>query len=177
MCVVERYSSRMFEFADVLRLLNRLKAEGVITDYAIAGAMAAAFWDEATATQDLDVAMTFPTEPSSLDPLRPIFDRLPGTEYPRSGEHIIIAGVPVQFIPAWSPLVSEAVAQAVEVPYDTVHSPGVTLRVMTPTHLTAIWQADTGAATPRRKERMARFREAGLIDEELLKQLLSRHTS
>ena len=115
----------MFEFADVLRLLNQLKAEGVIADYAIAGAMAAAFWDEATATQDLDVAVTFLNEPSSLDPLRPIFDRLPESQYPRSGEHIVVAGVPVQFMPAWTPLVSEAVAQAVEMPYDTVHSPGV----------------------------------------------------
>ncbi len=162
----------MLEFADVLRLLNRLKEEGVVSDYAIAGAMAAAFWDEATATQDLDVAVTFLNDPSSLDPLRPIFDRLPAAQYPRSGEHIVIAGVPVQFMPAWTSLVSEAVAHAVDLPYDT---DSVTLRVMTPTYLTAIWQHDAGAATPRRKERVARFREAGLLDEALLEQLLSRH--
>jgi hypothetical protein len=64
-------------FADVLRLPERLKGEGVVADYAIGGAMAANFWDEAIATQDLGVAVVFKTAPSPFDPLRPIFDYLP----------------------------------------------------------------------------------------------------
>jgi hypothetical protein len=153
--------------------LERLKTEGVVADYAIAGAMAANFWDEAVATQDLDVVVVFKTPASPLDPLRPIFDRLPDAAYPRRGEHIEIAGVPVQFLPAWSTLVARSVREAHEGPYDPDDTTAPPLRVMTPTHLAAIWQSDTGAMTPRRRERVARFREAGLLDEARLSRLLS----
>jgi hypothetical protein len=163
----------MFQFADVLRLLEQLKREGVVADYAIAGAMAANFWDEAVATQDLDVVVVFDPPSPPLDPLRPIFDRLPEATYPRRGEHVEVAGVLVQFLPAWSALVARAVREAHEGPYDPDAATAPCLRVMTPTHLAAIWQADAGALTPRRRERIARFREAGLLDEALLGQLLS----
>jgi hypothetical protein len=163
----------VFHFADVLRLLERLKSDGVVADYAIAGAMAANFWDEAVATQDLDVVVVFAAPPAPLDPLRPIFDRLPDTRYPRRGEHVEIAGVPVQFLPAWSPLVARAVRDAYEGPYDPEDATAPPVRIMTPTHLAAIWQSDAGALTPRRQERIARFREAGLLDEALLARLLS----
>ena len=129
--------------------------------------------DEAVATQDLYVVVVLAAQPSPLDPLRPIFDRLPDTQYPRRGEHIEIAGVPVQFLPAWSDLVVEAVRAAYEGPYDPDDPAGPPLRALTPTHLTAIWQSDPGAMTPRRRERVARFREAGLLDEALLNRLLS----
>ena len=163
----------MFQFADILRLLERLKTEGVVADYAIAGAMAANFWDEAVATQDLDVVVVFETPPPPLDPLRPIFDRLPDETYPRRGEHVEVSGVPVQFLPAWSPLVARAVREAHEGPYDPDDTTAPPLRVMTPTHLAAIWQSDASAMTPRRRERIARFREAGLLDEAGLSRLLS----
>ena len=66
----------MSQFADILRLLEDLKRGRTFADYAIAGAMAANFWDEAVATQDLD-GVLFATSVSSLDPLRPLLDRLP----------------------------------------------------------------------------------------------------
>lgn len=163
----------MFHFADVLRLLERLKAEGVVADYALAGAMAANFWDEAVATQDLDVVVLFKAPGSRLDPLRPIFDRLPEASYPRHGEHIEIAGVPVQFLPAWNSLVARGVRDAYEAPYDPEDATAPPLRVMTPTHLAAIWLVDASALTPRRRERIARFREARLLDDDLLTRLLS----
>ena len=164
----------MPRFADILRLLETLKGEGVFADYAIAGAMAANFWDEAMATQDLDVIVIFGVEPPPLDPLRPIFDRLPAGDYPRSGEHIQIAGVPVQFLPAWSPLVAEAVKNAYEVTYDTADPDSPPLRILTPTYMAAIWQHNPSAMTARRRERLARFREAGLVDEVVLARLLER---
>jgi hypothetical protein len=163
----------VFHFADVLRLLERLKDEGVVADYALGGAMAANFWDEAVATQDLDVVVLFKTPSSPLDPLRPIFERLPEASYPRHGEHIEIAGVPVQFLPAWSALVARCVRDAHEGSYDPEDATAPPLRVMTPTHLTAMWLSEASALTPRRRERIARFREAGLLDEALLTRLLS----
>jgi hypothetical protein len=42
-------------FADTLRALNELKAEGVGREYAIARAMALIFWTEPVPTFDLDV--------------------------------------------------------------------------------------------------------------------------
>lgn len=150
-----------------------MKEDGVVHDYAIAGAMAANFWDEAVATQDLDVVVVLPAQPSPLDPLRPIFDYLPDASYPRQGEHIEIAGVPVQFLPAWRALVARAVRDAHEGLYDPDDPGGPRLRIMTPTYLAAIWQSDAGALTPRRRERIARFREAGLLDEAQLSELLS----
>jgi hypothetical protein len=47
-------------FADTLRALNAMKAEGVVEEYAIAGAMAMAFWTEPVATYDLDVLVVLP---------------------------------------------------------------------------------------------------------------------
>jgi len=47
-------------FADALRALNTLKAEGVIEEYGIAGAMAIVFWAEPVPTFDLDVLVLLP---------------------------------------------------------------------------------------------------------------------
>ena len=40
--------------------------------------------------------------------------------------------------------------------------------------IVAMWQTDQGADTPRRRERAARLREAGLVDDTLLTELFSR---
>jgi hypothetical protein len=65
------------------------------------------------------------------------------------------------------------VRDAYEGPYDPDDAAAPHVRIMTPTHLAAIWQSDAGALTPRRQERIVRFREAGLLDEALLALLLS----
>lgn len=163
----------MDSFSDVIELLNRIKSEGVIADYAIGGAMAATFWDEALATQDLDVAVTYTNDVSPFDPLRPILERLPEDKFPRKGEHIMIADVPVQFLPSWSPIVDAAIRNAAVLAYDPSDPNTVSLRVITPTYLAAIWQTDTGALTSKRRDRIARFKDAGLLDNELLGELTS----
>ena len=53
-------------FADALRALNAMKAEGVIDEYAIAGAMALVFWTEPVPTWDLDVLVFLPARPGFL---------------------------------------------------------------------------------------------------------------
>ena len=164
----------MDSFGDVLVVLARLKADGVVDDYAVGGAMAVSFWTEPVATQDLDVVVTFKTEQYPLDPLRPVFTWLDAQGFRLDGEHALIAGVPVQFLVAWSSLVEQAVEQAADVPYDPSDSASPVLRLIRPTFLVAMWQADPGADTPRRRERAAMLREAGLVDEELLGALLSK---
>lgn len=164
----------MGQFRDVLLLLNRLKAEGVIEDYAIGGAVAVSLWVEPVATQDLDVIVTMAGDAHPLDPLRPLLDWFTQQRQAFEGEHILIAGVPVQFLMAWSPLVREAVATAAEAVYDPADPQSPTIRLIRPTYLVAMWQTDQGADTSRRRERVARLREAGLVDETLLAALLSR---
>ena len=53
-------------FVDTLRTLNTMKAEGVIEEYAIAGAMAIVFWAEPVPTFDLDVLVQLPQEEGEL---------------------------------------------------------------------------------------------------------------
>jgi hypothetical protein len=164
----------MGQFRDVLLTLNRLKTEGVLRDYAIGGAVAVGLWTEPVATQDLDVIVTIGGDTHPLDPLRPVLDWFRRHDYVMHGEHIIVAGVPVQFLVAWSRLVEEAVATAEETAYDPSEPDSPAVRLITPTYLVAMWQADTAADSPRRRERAARLREAGLVDETLLRTLLSK---
>jgi hypothetical protein len=165
----------MESFGDALAVLARMKAEGVVAEYAVGGAMAVSFWTEPIATQDLDVVVTLTGRTHSLDPLRGIFDWLQAQGFRLDGEHAIIAGVPVQFLVAWNALVTEAVIQASVVPYDPQDPDTPLLRLIAPTYLVAMWQLDKGADTPRRKERAAMLREAGLVDEHLLAALRSTH--
>ena len=164
----------MGQFRDVLLLLSRLRAEGVIHDYAIGGAVAVSLWAEPVATQDLDVIVTIAGDVHPLDPLRPLLGWFNQQGQTFEGEHVLIAGVPVQFLVAWSPLVLEAVATAAEAVYDPADPQSPTIRLIQPTYLVAMWQSDRGADTPRRRERAARLRETGLVDETLLTELLSR---
>jgi hypothetical protein len=161
-------------FADVLRVLDALKHDAVVGDYAIGGAMAVSFWAEPVATQDLDVIITLAGAADVLDPLRPLFDWLQQAGIVVDGEHALIAGVPVQFLVAWSPLVEEAVHQAVERPYDPSDPASPSLRLIEPTYLVAMWTLDRSADTARRRERVAMLGEAGLVDDPLLETLRER---
>ena len=70
----------MGQFRDVLLLLSRLKAEGVIHDYAIGGAVAVSLWAEPVATQDLDVIVTLAEgEDLTMKPTPPFVGKLSGT--------------------------------------------------------------------------------------------------
>lgn len=166
----------MSQFRDVLLTLGRLKADGVIHDYAVGGAVAVSLWVEPVATQDLDVIVIIAGDTHPLDPLRPVFDWLNHHRHAFDGEHVLIAGVPVQFLAAWSPLVREAVTSAADAVYDPADPESPIIRLIRPTYLVAMWQADQGADTPRRRERAAQLHEAGLVDNALLAELLSRTT-
>jgi hypothetical protein len=58
--------------ADTFRVLNDLEVDGVVSAYAIGGAMAMLFWAEPTVTFDLDVFVLLPGQPDttiiSLEP-------------------------------------------------------------------------------------------------------------
>ena len=83
------------------------------------------------------------------------------------GEYVVIAGWPVQFLPPTSPLVEEALADAV-----TVQVEGTQARVFTAEHLAAV-ALQTGR--PKDKARLLQFVESGAIDTEHFQAILSRH--
>ena len=118
-----------------LEVLNSLRSNGIINDYAIGGAMGALFYTEAFATMDLDVFVLFPDE-TNLLPLAPIYEQLKAWGYlpdANESECINIEGTPVQFLPAYDMLLQEALATARAFDYQ-----GVETKVMLAEYLAAI---------------------------------------
>ena len=123
---------------------------------------------EPVATLDVDVFVEFHTEPGSqIASPEPIFKFLRDRGCTMQNEHVVIAGWPVQFLPAGSPLLQEALATAVEKDVD-----GTPARVFTAEHIVAV-ALETGRA--KDKARVLQFIEAGALDLERLQQILSRH--
>lgn len=153
---------------EVIEILNRMQADGVIERYAIGGAVGATFYLEPIATLDVDVFVEFHAEPgSAIVSPKPIFEYLRDRGCTMEGEYIVIAGWPVQFLPAGSPLLQEALAASVEKDVD-----GTGARVFTPEHIAAI-ALDTGRA--KDKARVLQFIEAGVLDLERLQEIIARH--
>jgi hypothetical protein len=151
-----------------LQVINGLKADGVIENYAIGGAIAAMFYIAPFATEDLDVFFVIKeTAAGALDFLAPIYEYLTRRGYQAEGVMINIEGWPVQFLPLYSALVEEAVAQANETEYHRTP-----VRVIRAEHLVAI-MLDTGR--PKDYARITYFLEAGLVDMESLMDILARH--
>ena len=153
---------------EVIETINRMQADGVIERYAIGGAVAATFYLEPVATLDVDVFVESHTEPGSqmISP-EPIFRYLRDRGCAMEGEHVVIAGWPIQFLPAGSALVQEALAKAVEKDVE-----GTPARVFTAEHLAAI-ALETGRA--KDKARVLQFIEADAIDLDRLQEILTRH--
>jgi hypothetical protein len=152
----------------VIEMINRMQADGVIERYAIGGAVGATFYLEPVATLDVDVFVEFHTEPGSqmISP-EPIFRYLRDRGCTMEGEHVVIAGWPIQFLPAGSTLVQEALAKAVEKDVE-----GTPARVFTAEHIAAI-ALETGRA--KDKARVLQFIEADAIDLDRLQEILTRH--
>ena len=149
-----------------LQALNGLEREGVLGRYAIGGAMGATFYVEPFTTFDLDVFVVLP-EAGGLVTLAPLYRELVQRGYPAREECVMVEGIPVQFLPAGTPLLAEALAQARDVPYEEV-----TTRVFTPEHLVAV-AVQAGRAKDRQRVQM--FLDAGVLDRKRLDGILSRH--
>lgn len=144
-----------------------MKEDGIIETYAVGGAIAAMFYIEAFATEDLDIFFAISGTGSALDFLSPIYEHLRKHGYQAEGAMVNIEGWPVQFLPLYKPLIEEAVEQANETEYGQT-----SVRVMQAEHLVAI-MLDTGR--PKDYARITRFLEAGVLNTESLMEILSRH--
>jgi hypothetical protein len=156
------------EIKEVIAAINRMEADGVVDRYAIGGAVGATFFLEPFATLDVDIFVSFRPEPGGLiiSP-KPIFDYLAARGGKVEGEYIVLGGWPVQFLPPGTPLVAEALREAVEMDVE-----GTAARVFTAEHLAAI-ALQTGRA--KDKARLLQFIESGLLKTERFQAILARH--
>jgi len=166
--MLHRRKENVVSIAQVIRVINQMEAHGVVERYAIGGAVGATFYLEPVATLDVDIFVGFKSQPGRmLVSPRPIFDYLTARGGALEGEYVVLAGWPVQFLPPTSPLVEEALAEAV-----TVDVEGTPARVFTAEHLAAI-ALQTGRA--KDKARLLQFLESAALDVRRFEAMLARH--
>ncbi len=151
---------------DVARLLNDLHAAGVISDYAVFGAIAQMRYTEPVATLDADVLVILP-DPSRLDSLGPIYRFCESRGYVPQGEAILVGRWPVQFIPTFSDLTAEGVAQA-----EIGDIEGVAVRVVSAAYLAVI-----ALSVGRAKDhlRIVSLLESSAVSRDQIEALAQRH--
>jgi len=151
----------------VVSELNRIQAVGLISAYAIGGAVAAQAYIESSSTVDVDVFVVFGGAGAhSLAPLTPIYSDLTSHGARADGQYLVIGDWPVQLLPSVSPLYNDAIASARTMNFGD--QPG---RIMGPEHLAAI-----ALATGRDKDyaRVEQFLKSGATDLAALTALVER---
>jgi hypothetical protein len=156
------------DIKEVIATINQMQADGIIEHYAIGGAVAATFYLEPVDTMDVDIFVPFQSEPQNLivSPQR-ILDYLTSHGCALEGEYVVIAGWPVQFLPAAGSLLEEALVEAVTVDVD-----GTPARVFTAEHLAAVTLQVSRA---KDKARLLQFIEGGVLDTDRFQAILRRH--
>jgi len=150
-----------------IAVLNDLKRNGLVEDYAIAGAMAAAFYIEPALTYDLDVFIAVPQTVGPIMILSPIYEFLHNRGCVEAGEHILVEGVPVQFLPVHNPLTQEALQEAREIIFRETPA-----RVLRAEHLMAIMLQTYRA---KDKARLTLMLEQAEFDRQYFMEVLERH--
>lgn len=152
---------------EVIEIINQMQVDGIIGSYAIGGAVGATFYIEPAATMDVDVFIQFHVEPGAIITLTPIFEYLKAKGYVVQGEHIFIADTPVLFLPPPSPLVEEALANAVQRDID-----GTPAWVFKAEFIAAI-ALELGRT--KDKLRLSQFMEADALDIAIFEIILAKH--
>lgn len=152
---------------ETLKVIKELKEKNYIADYAIGGGIAALFYIEPFLTYDLDVFIVlFKRNEEDLILLTPVFDYLEKKGYSWRGEHIVIEGIPVQFIPA-DELEQDAVNSSREIKYE-----GIKTKVLTREYLIAILLR---AGRKKDMEKIEKLLEQTEIDKEKLSNILQKY--
>ena len=151
---------------DVACLLNDMLSAGVITNYAIFGAVAQMRYTPAVATMDADILVVMESQ-DSLDVLKPIYEFCTVRGYTPHKETIRVGEWPVQFIPVFNPLTEDAVREA-----ETGEIEGIALRVVRADFLAAI-ALSTGR--PKDFARTLALFESGAVSSEEIAELTRRY--
>jgi hypothetical protein len=157
------------DFRIVFAELDAAKAAGVLSRYAVGGAVAATFYIEPAATEDIDVFAVLEPRPGTLIvTLDTMIDFLKARGAQQDGEHLVIGGWPVQFLPVVPTLQTEALDDA-----RLIDVEGQSVPVLSAEHLGAIALA-TGR--PKDKVRLQQFLEWKGFDRELFLAIVGRHS-
>jgi len=149
-----------------LQKVNELLKKKIIEEYAIAGGMAQFYYIEPSVTYDLDIIVHVPGEENTLSPLAKIYKWASENNYKTENEHIIIEGIPVQFLLAYNDLVKDALENKVEVILFDEKT-----YILKAEYLMAI-MLKTGRLTDR--ERLARFFAEADYDKMLFMHIIKR---
>lgn len=117
---------------ELAQLLNDMCSAGVLSNYALFGAVAQLRYTEPVTTLDADVLVAIPGAPG-IDVLSGVYRFCAQRGWRPEGEAIRVGAWPVQFIPAFSPLTQEAMDNA-----ETADLDGIPFRVVTPDYLAVI---------------------------------------
>ncbi|MGE5340433.1 MAG: hypothetical protein ACM3SY_03025 [Candidatus Omnitrophota bacterium] len=147
-----------------LAVINEMTENALIKNYAIGGGIAAIFYIEPILTYDLDIFFIPGNGNDGLLVLAPLYDFLKRRGYLPEKEHIVIEGIPVQFLPVYNELIVEAVENAEITPYKSIKT-----RVIKAEYLIAIMLQTNRA---KDKERVMKFIEDAEVDKELLETIL-----
>lgn len=151
----------------VIKVIEEIKKAGLIGKFAIGGGIATIFYVEPILTYDLDAFFIPVKETKGLITLSPIYYYLKKRGYNVDKEHIIIEGIPVQFIPVYNELVKEAVEDAIDMKYKEMK-----VRIIKAEYLVAIMLQ---AFRPKDKERIIKLMDEVKINMKYLKEILRRY--
>lgn len=153
-----------------IQVVNDLEKEGIIESYAMGGATALLFYAEPALTFDVDIFVFLPGDKGAkgIVDLSRLYTSLEARGYRVEKEHVIIEGIPVQFIPVYNALVEEAVKRALVRKYE-----GVATKVLKIEHLLAI-MIDT--SRPKDRERIGKLLGEINFDSNVLESILKRHS-
>lgn len=148
-------------------VINRLVEAGLIKNYAVGGGIAAMFYMEPELTFDVDVFIIAEgRKEKGIVDLSPVYEFLKKEGYTWEGEHIIVEGVPVQFIYA-DELESEAIENAREITYE-----GEKTRIIDKEYLIAIL---AGVGRAKDRERIHKMLVQSAINREKLDSIIARY--
>ena len=152
---------------EALRNINLLVEKNIITKYAIGGAFASIFYTEPIATYDLDIMIILTEEINTLNPLQRIYEWARENHFAIDKEHIIISGIPIQFLPAYNELVKKATENSNEFDYE-----GIKVYVIKPEYLIAMM---LDVYRSKDKERALRFLKQAKPDKNLLSKIILKY--
>lgn len=151
---------------DLARLLNDMRAAGVISDYALFGAAAQMRYTEPVATLDADVLVAVPSA-GRLGVLGAIYEFCSRKGYRPEGEAIRVGAWPVQFVPVFNELTIEALQQA-----DNPLFEDVPFRVVRADHLAVI---ALSVGRPKDFARILALLESGSVSRAEIALVAQRH--
>lgn len=125
--------------------INEMESGGIISRYAISGALAYTFYSGPVLTYDLEILCFVPGKKD----LSSVLDHLRDKDLSETEEHVLIAAVPVRFVAATDELSIECLKTAVQQEYK-----GLETRVLKFEHLLAFALARNQAFDPARVKRI-----------------------